>query len=162
MESIVVTGSTSAAERSTTRTPSAPQSTITAASSASGTSFASSPRSSPPAPRCSPEAMPGSQRSFCSSEPAAWISRPAAALDRNGTGASAYPSSSIRITSSTTPRPWPPYCSSMKMPGQPSSQSSFQTVVVVLAGIGQLAHPLELDAVGEQVLRGSLDRLLVV
>src|SRR4051794_22769140 len=32
----------------------------------------------------------------------------------------------MRITSSTMPRPWPPYSSSMKMPGQPSSPSSFQ------------------------------------
>src|SRR3954454_9613019 len=30
------------------------------------------------------------------------------------------------MISSTTPRPWPPYSSSMKMPGQPSSQSCFQ------------------------------------
>src|SRR3954453_6440753 len=32
----------------------------------------------------------------------------------------------MRMISSTTPSPWPPCSSSMKMPGQPSSQSSFQ------------------------------------
>src|SRR6478752_1870152 len=30
------------------------------------------------------------------------------------------------ITSSSTPRPWPPCSSAMKMPGQPSSDTSFQ------------------------------------
>src|SRR5215207_1235085 len=32
----------------------------------------------------------------------------------------------MRITSSTMPRPWPPWSSSMKMPAQPSSDISFQ------------------------------------
>jgi hypothetical protein len=36
------------------------------------------------------------------------------------------------------------------------------SVLVVAPGLGQLAHVLELEAVGEQVLGGALDRLLVV
>ena len=35
-------------------------------------------------------------------------------------------------------------------------------VVVVVAGLGQLAHALGLEARGEQLVRGALDRLLVV
>ena len=45
-------------------------STITAASSASGTSGARPFLTTPTVPRASPEAMPGSQRGFCSSLPA--------------------------------------------------------------------------------------------
>ena len=48
------------------------------------------------------------------------------------------------------------------MPGPAELAHLLPGVVVVLAGLGQLAHPLELEAVREEVLGGALDRLLVV
>src|SRR4051794_24299518 len=50
----------------------------------------------------------------------------AAALKRNGIGAAPWPSPSSRIRSWGAPGPCPPCSSAMKMPGQPSSETSVQ------------------------------------
>jgi len=92
------------------------------------TSSATPSTAAPSAPIVSPEARPGSQRSHCSAEPACSITAAAIALGRKGTGASERPSSSQRIDSSICPRPWPPCCSEIAIPGQPSPLSSRHSV----------------------------------
>ena len=160
---MVSNGSMSAAEASTTVVePSEPISTITSAESASGTRRASPSRSMPTVPRASPEAIPGSQRCFCSSR--------ARELEReSGGGVREERHRSERV---------PELLGEDRQLDDPESLPAvllvdedarpaelghlLPGVVVVAARLGQLAHALRLEARGEQLVRGALDRLLVV
>src|SRR6185437_14054437 len=83
-------------------------------------STAPGPSASASVPIAPPEARRGSQRSFCAALPAMSSASAARyAEDENGTGASAYPSSSASTQRPRCPKPAPSYSSGIAAPIQP-------------------------------------------
>src|SRR4051812_47710005 len=129
---IEATGATSTSPAAAIRPPPSSTRTSTSAPAPPTTRSAAPSRATPSAPVSSPLARPGSHRACWSPEPACSIRVAARAVGRNGTGASARPSSSARIESSMAPRPCPPCSSATEMPGQPSPASSRQSASSVV------------------------------
>ena len=90
-----------------------------------------------------PLAMSGSKLAFCASVPAFRIAFAASTVvEKYGAHKSARPNSSVTMHSSTMPKPAPPYCSGIWMPGSASSSLSLapDRGIVALGGGHQAAN----------------------